>query len=50
MWFNESAPHVQTDMFVVQEMPGVWDTHCAYEASGTGIGPFPDLAISGRGR
>ena len=23
MWFNESAPHVKSDMFVVQAMPGV---------------------------
>jgi hypothetical protein len=43
LWFNESAPFVQTDMFVVQGMPGVWDMHCQYEAGGAGIGPFPDL-------
>ena len=23
MWFNESAPYVKSDMFVVQAMPGV---------------------------
>jgi hypothetical protein len=23
MWFNESAPHIKSDMFVVQAMPGV---------------------------
>jgi hypothetical protein len=36
MWFNNSAPTVKADMFIVQGMPGVWDTHCAYEASGVG--------------
>merc|ERR1712232_1242331 len=43
LWFNESAPHVTTDMFVVQGMPGVWDLHCNFEASGPGVGSFPDL-------
>ena len=28
---------------MVQGAPGVWDLHCNFEASGTGIGPFPDL-------
>jgi hypothetical protein len=41
--FNESAKNVKTDMYNVQGMPGVWDLHCNYEASGPGIGPFPDL-------
>ena len=43
LWFNESAPHVKTDMFVVQGMPGVWDMHCTFEGGGAGIGQFPDL-------
>ena len=43
LWFNESAPHVSTDMFIVQGAPGVWDMHCQYEASGPGVGQFPDL-------
>jgi hypothetical protein len=43
LWFNESAPFVKTDMFVVQGMPGVWDLHCTYEGGGAGVGQYPDL-------
>ena len=28
LWFNESAPHVKTDMFVVQGMNGPWADRC----------------------
>ena len=31
LYLNETAPHISTPLFAVQQMPGVWDAQCLYD-------------------
>ena len=31
MYFDAAVAHVRTPLFVVQQMPGVWDYQCLYD-------------------